>query len=201
MIDGVELKIAEDGEVLCKGEGVMLGYYKDEAQTNSVFDQDGWFHTGDVGHLVDGKFLMITDRKKEIFKLSNGKFVAPQLIENRLKESSFIDQVMVVGEHQKFASALLVPNFPYLKEWMSNNKITSGKERSEMIAMPEVVTVFNEEITKINESLMDWERIKRHRIVPDDWSPATGELSASLKLKRKVLANRYADLLDAIYKK
>ena len=199
VIDGVELKIAEDGEVLCKGEGVMLGYYKDEAQTKSVFDQDGWFHTGDVGHLVDGKFLMITDRKKEIFKLSSGKFVAPQLIENRIKESSFIDQVMVVGEHQKFASALLVPDFKYLKEWMVNNKVPNGKERSELIAIPEVLTAYNEEIAKINEGLMDWERIKRFRIVSEDWSPATGELSASLKLKRKVVADRYVDLLDAIY--
>jgi long-chain acyl-CoA synthetase len=199
VIDGVELKIAEDGEVLCKGEGVMLGYYKDEAQTKSVFDQDGWFHTGDVGHLEDGKFLMITDRKKEIFKLSSGKFVAPQLIENRIKESSFIDQVMVVGEHQKFASALLVPNFVYLKEWMTDNKVPNGKQRSELITIPEVVTAYNQEIAKINESLMDWERIKRYRIVTEDWSPATGELSASLKLKRKVVADRYADLLDAIY--
>ncbi len=201
VIDGVELKIAEDGEVLCKGECVMLGYYKDEAQTKSVFDQDGWFHTGDVGRLEDGKFLMITDRKKEIFKLSNGKFVAPQPIENRIKESSFIDQVMVVGEHQKFASALLVPDFKYLKEWMSNNNITNGKELSDLIAIPEVVTVYNEEITKINKNLTDWEQIKRFRMVTDDWSPASGELSASLKLKRKVVADRYVELLDAIYSK
>ena len=199
VIDGVELKIAEDGEVLCKGECVMLGYYKDEAQTKSVFDQDGWFHTGDVGHLEDGKFLMITDRKKEIFKLSSGKFVAPQPIENKIKESSFIDQVMVVGEHQKFASALLVPDFKYLQEWMSNNNITNGKERSDLIAIPEVVTAYNEEMAKINKSLMDWEQIKRFRIVTDDWSPVTGELSASLKLKRKVVAGRYVELLDAIY--
>ena len=199
VIDGVELKIAEDGEVLCKGECVMLGYYKDEAQTKSVFDQDGWFHTGDVGHLEDGKFLMITDRKKEIFKLSSGKFVAPQPIENRIKESSFIDQVMVVGEHQKFASALLVPDFKYLQEWMSSNNITNGKERSDLIAIPEVVTAYNEEMAKINKSLMDWEQIKRFRIVSDDWSPVTGELSASLKLKRKVVAGRYVELLDAIY--
>ena len=100
----------------------MLGYYKDEAQTKGVIDEEGWFHTGDVGHLEDGKFLVITDRKKEIFKLSSGKFVAPQPIENRIKESAFIDQVMVVGEHQKFASALLVPDFNYLKEWMSEQQ-------------------------------------------------------------------------------
>ncbi len=201
VIGGVELRIAEDGEVLCKGDCVMMGYYKDEAQTKSVFDSDGWFHTGDVGHLEDGKFLKITDRKKEIFKLSSGKFVAPQVIENRIKESAFIDQVMVVGEHQKFASALLVPDFLYLKEWMIQQKVPNGKERSELIVLPEVLTAFNQEIDRINESLMEWERIRRFRIVPDDWSPATGELSASLKLKRKVVADRYGDLLDAIYNK
>jgi long-chain acyl-CoA synthetase len=201
VIDGVELKIAEDGEILCKGECVMQGYYKDDEQTKKAFDEEGWFHTGDVGHLEDGKFLMITDRKKEIFKLSSGKYVAPQPIENKIKESAFIDQVMVVGEHQKFASALLVPNFTYLKEWMSIHKVPNGKERSALIAIPEVVTVYNEEIAKINERLMDWERIKRFQIVIDDWSPATGELSASLKLKRKVVSDRYTDLLDAIYNK
>jgi len=201
LIDGVELKIAEDGEVLCKGHNVMLGYYKDEAQTKSVIDEEGWFHTGDVGHLEDGKFLVITDRKKEIFKLSSGKFIAPQPIENRLKESAFIDQVMVVGEHQKFASALLVPDFKYLKEWCSANNITIGKDHEELISGPEVISVFNDEVSKINKSLSDWERISRVRLVPDDWSPATGELSASLKLKRKVVASKYPELLDSIYSK
>ncbi len=201
VIDGVEVKIADDGEILCKGNCVMPGYYKDEAQTLSVFDEDGWFHTGDVGHLEEGKFLMVTDRKKEIFKLSNGKFVAPQPIENRIKESSFIDQVMVVGEHEKFASALLVPDFNYLKEWCANNDIKNGKEREELIQVPEVVTVMNEEIERINQGLMDWERIKRFRMVHEDWSPATGELSASLKLKRKVVADRYSKLLESIYNK
>ena len=201
VIDGVELKIADDGEILCKGECVMPGYYKDEEQTRSVFDEEGWFHTGDVGHLEDGKFLMVTDRKKEIFKLSNGKFVAPQPIENRIKESAFIDQAMVIGEHQKFTSALLVPDFNYLKVWCAGNNIVNGKKREEMITMPEVVTVMNEEIAKVNESLMEWERIKRFRMVHDEWSPATGELSASLKLRRKVVADRYSKLLDSIYKK
>ncbi|MFH0757729.1 MAG: long-chain fatty acid--CoA ligase [Bacteroidota bacterium] len=201
VIDGVELKIADDGEVLCKGHCVMLGYYKDEAQTRSVFDEEGWFHTGDVGHLVDGKFLMITDRKKEIFKLSSGKFVAPQLIENRLKESAFIDQVMVVGEHQKFASALLVPDFKFLKEWRAANNQVNGKKNDELIQLAEVTALFNEEVAKINRDLQEWERINRIRLVADEWSPATGELSASLKLKRKVIASKYPHLLDSIYKK
>ena len=201
VIKGVELKIAEDGEILCKGECVMKGYYKDEKQTREVFDEQGWFHTGDVGHLEEGKFLMVTDRKKEIFKLSSGKYVAPQSIENRIKESAFIDQAMVVGEHEKYASALLVPNFPYLKEWCASNNIKNGKKNEELIALPEVLTVMNKEIDRINRGLMDWERVKRFRLVSDEWSPASGELSASLKLKRRVVADRYSKLLETIYKK
>jgi long-chain acyl-CoA synthetase len=201
VIDGVELKIADDGEILCKGDCVMQGYYKDEVQTREVFDAQGWFHTGDVGRLEEGRFLMVTDRKKEIFKLSSGKYVAPQPIENRIKESAFIDQVMVVGEHEKFTSALLVPDFNYLKEWCATNDIKNGKKREELIAIPEVLTVMNKEIDRINQGLMDWERIKRFRMVHEDWSPATGELSASLKLKRKVVADRYSKLLESIYNK
>lgn len=201
VIDGVQLKIADDGEILCKGHCVMLGYYKDEDQTKSVFDDEGWFRTGDVGHLENGKFLVITDRKKEIFKLSSGKFVAPQLIENRLKESAFIDQVMVVGEHQKFASALLVPDFKYLKEWRASQKLPNGKNNQELIRQPEVTAAINEEVKKINKQLQEWERISRTRLISDEWSPATGELSASLKLRRKMVAEKYTDLLDSIYQK
>jgi len=201
LIDGVELKIAEDGEVLCRGHNVMLGYYKDEALTKSVIDEQGWFHTGDVGHLEEGKFLVITDRKKEIFKLSNGKFVAPQPIENRIKESAFIDQVMVVGEHEKFASALLVPDFKYLKEWCKEKNLAAGQELGELICHPEVISLFSDEIARTNKTLSDWEKISRFRIVADEWSPATGELSASLKLKRKVLASKYPELLEAIYQR
>jgi len=201
LIDGVDLKIAEDGEVLCKGHNVMLGYYKDEALTKSVFDKDGWFHTGDVGHLKDGKFLVITDRKKEIFKLSSGKYVTPQPIENKIKESAFIDQVMVVGEHEKFASALMVPDFKYLKEWCTSKSLSTELGHDELISLPEVTAIFDQEISKINKTLSDWEKINRFRIVPDDWSPASGELSASLKLKRKVIESKYPDLLEAIFQR
>ncbi len=201
LIDGVDLKIAEDGEVLCKGHNVMLGYYKDKALTKSVFDEDGWFHTGDVGHLKDGKFLVITDRKKEIFKLSSGKFVAPQPIENKIKESVFIDQVMVVGEHEKFASALMVPDFKYLKEWCASKSLSTELGHDELISLPEVTALFDLEVSKINKTLSAWEKINRFRIVPDDWSPASGELSASLKLKRKVIESKYPDLLEAIYQR
>jgi long-chain acyl-CoA synthetase len=201
VIEGVEVKIAGDGEVLCRGHCVMIGYYKDEELTRSVMDKEGWFHTGDVGHMEEGKFLVITDRKKEIFKLSSGKFVAPQPIENRIKESLFIDQAMVVGEHQKFASALLVPDFKYLKEWCTARNLGGTLTTEELVTMPEVISEFNEEVKKINSSLQEWERINRIRIVPGEWSPATGELSASLKLKRKAVAEKYSELLDSIYMK
>ncbi len=199
LIDGVEVKITDDGEILARGHNIMLGYYKDEALTRSVIDEEGWFHTGDVGNWVEGKFLNITDRSKEIFKLSNGLFVAPQPIENKLKESAFIDQAMVVGEHQKFASALVLPDFKYLKEWCESKQLFSGQGNFELICLQEVRDVFNHEINRLNKSLSEPERILRFRIVADEWSPLTGELSASLKLKRKALESKYKELLEGIY--
>ncbi len=201
LIDGVEAKINDDGEILTRGHNVMIGYYKDEELTRTVIDEEGWFHTGDVGNWVEGKFLNITDRSKEIFKLSNGLFVAPQPIENRLKESVFIDQAMVVGEHQKFASALVLPDFKYLKEWCQSQQIFSGQGNFELICLQEVRDIFNKEIAQLNKTLSEPERIMRFRIVADEWSPHTGELSASLKLKRKVVESKYKDMLDGIYKR
>lgn len=200
-IEGVEVKIAEDGEVLCRGHCVMLGYYRDEELTRSVIDEEGWFHTGDVGVLEDGLFLRITDRKKEIFKLSSGKFVAPQPIENRLKESAFIDQAMVLGDGEKFASALLVPDFKFLREWCGDREEPITGEINDLICHPEVVAAFNQEVTGINRTLSDWERVNRIRIVPDEWSTTSGELSASLKLKRSTVQERYAALIQSIYKR
>ncbi|MBK7133278.1 MAG: long-chain fatty acid--CoA ligase [Bacteroidales bacterium] len=199
-IEGVEVKIAEDGEILCKGPNVMLGYYNDPELTKSAIDEEGWFHTGDIGYLEEGKFLMVTDRKKEIFKLSNGKFIAPQLIENMFKESNVIDQIMVVGEHEKFASALISPNFKYFDEWKTSKKI-SFSDSEELIGLPEIQSYFNSEIEKINKKLSPPERINRFRLVPDEWSPATGELSPTLKLKRKFITDKYKKLLDQVYMK
>lgn len=201
LIDGVEVKINDDGEILTRGDNVMIGYYKDEELTRSVIDKDGWFHTGDVGNWVEGKFLSVTDRKKEIFKLSNGKFVAPQPIENRLKESAFIDQAMVVGEHQKFATALVLPDFRYLKEWCESGNLFSGQDPVELVRLKEVREAINQEIAGMNRSLSEPERIMRFRMVTDEWSPVTGELSASLKLKRKVIESKYSSLLEEIYGK
>lgn len=199
LIEGVEVKINGDGEILTRGDNLMLGYYKDDELTHSVIDAEGWFHTGDVGNWVEGKYLNVTDRRKEIFKLSNGKFIAPQPIENKLKESAFIDQAMVVGEHQKFASALLLPDFKYLKEWCEVHKLFSGQKNYELISMMEVKQAINDEISRLNKSLSEPERIMRYRIVTDDWSPMTGELSASLKLKRKVIESKYKETLESIY--
>ena len=201
LIDGVEMKIADDGEILCKGHNVMLGYYKDQELTSQVIDHEGWFHTGDVGHIEDGKFLMVTDRKKDIFKLSNGKFIAPQVLENKLKESPFIDQVLVTGEHQKFASALLVPDFNYLKNWCIANGMYNNENAGELIQMPGVNKVFSEEINKINKTLSDSEKILRFRLVSDEWTPVSGELSASLKLKRQVIETKYNEMIEKIYRK
>ena len=199
-IEGVEVKIAEDGEILCKGPNVMIGYYNDPELTKSAIDEKGWFHTGDIGYLEEGKFLMVTDRKKEIFKLSNGKFIAPQLIENMFKESNVIDQIMVVGEHEKFASALISPNFKYFDEWKTSKKI-SFSDTEELIGLPEIQSYFNSEIEKINKKLSPPERINRFRLVPDEWSPSTGELSPTLKLKRKFITDKYQKLLDQVYMK
>jgi long-chain acyl-CoA synthetase len=201
LIDGVEMKIGEDGEILCRGHNVMLGYYKDPELTSQVIDEEGWFHTGDVGHIEEGRFLMITDRKKDIFKLSNGKFIAPQIIENKLKESPFIDQVMVTGEHQKFASALLVPDFNYLKNWCIANDLYNNENIGDLIGLKPVHDLFSREIRTLNEKLAESEKILRFRLVADEWSPISGELSASLKLKRQVIEARYSKLIDNIYRK
>ena len=200
VIEGVEVKIADDGEILCKGPNVMIGYYNDPELTKSVFDEEGWFHTGDIGYLEENKFLMVTDRKKEIFKLSNGKFIAPQLIENKFKESVMIDQIMVVGEHEKFASALISPNFKYFEDWCLGNSI-SCTGLSKLIELPQVVSLIDTEIERMNRQLSPPERIKRFRLVSDEWSPATGELSPTLKLRRQFITEKYSSLLAQVFMK
>jgi long-chain acyl-CoA synthetase len=199
-IEGVEVKIADDGEILCKGPNVMLGYYNDPGLTHSVFDIEGWFHTGDIGHIDEDGFLMVTDRKKEIFKLSNGKFIAPQVIENVFKESQIIDQIMVIGEHEKFASALISPNFKYFDDWKKTNKV-SFSSAEELIQLPEVLSFFASEINRFNKRLSAYEGISRFRLVKDEWSPATGELSPTLKLRRQYVNAKYRSLVDQIYMK
>jgi long-chain acyl-CoA synthetase len=199
MLPGVDLKLAYDGEITCKGPNVMMGYYKDAERTERVIDKDGYFHTGDVGILVENKYLKITDRKKEIFKLSGGKYIAPQMIENKLKESFFIEQAMVVGENEKFASAIIVPAFSYIKDWLKQKGIDNNITKDEILLQPEVITAIRKDVGEINKSLGEFEVIKRYKLITDEWSPDTGEISPTLKLKRNVLAERYNHIIDEIY--
>ncbi len=198
VIEGVKVRIADDGEILCKGVNVMMGYYKAPDLTAEMIDKDGWLHTGDIGVIEEGKFLRITDRKKEMFKLSAGKYIAPQVIENKLKESFFIEQAMVIGENQKFASAILSPNFTFLHDWCSIHKI-QYRDNKELIELPEAIERFNREVREVNKSLGEFEQIKRFRLVTEEWTPQTGELSPTLKLKRNYLSKEYQDIIAEIY--
>ncbi|MFO7659084.1 MAG: long-chain fatty acid--CoA ligase [Bacteroidales bacterium] len=197
-IPGVQVKIAEDGEILCKGDNVMMGYYNEPELTAEVVDSDGWLHTGDIGELIIGKFLKITDRKKEMFKLSSGKYIAPQTIENKLKESFFIEQAMVIGENEKFASALISPNFPFLHNWCSLHDV-KYRDNPELIQHPKVVARYQREVNEINKQIGLTEQIKRFRLINEEWTPQTGELSPTLKLKRKYLTNKYKEIISEIY--
>jgi long-chain acyl-CoA synthetase len=197
-IEGVEVKIADDGEILCKGPNVTPGYFKDPELTKVAFTKDGWFCTGDIGHLEEGKFLMVTDRKKEIFKLSNGKFIAPQLIENIFRESPFIDQIMVIGEHQKFPSALIAPDFRYLEDWKKTEHITVSSNE-ELMGLPAIQAIFSSEVEKLNKKLNPTERLHRIRLVADEWAPASGELSPTLKLRRQFILEKYKELINQIF--
>nr|MBA3900834.1 AMP-binding protein [Bacteroidota bacterium] len=194
----VQVKIADDGEILVKGPNVMMGYYKKPDLTAEVIDAEGWFHTGDIGLFEEGKYLKITDRKKEIFKTSGGKYIAPQLIENKLKESMFIEQVMVVGENQKFASALIVPAFAFIKDWCEKKGYQCGTNE-ETISNPEVKKRINLEVDKVNANLAQFETIKRFELMPRDWTIERGEMTPKLSLKRKVIFESNKDLIDKIY--
>lgn len=200
VLPGVQVKFAEDGEILCKGPNVMIGYYKEPGLTREVIDEDGWFHTGDIGVLVENKYLKITDRKKEMFKLSSGKYIAPQMIENKLKESFFIEQVMVVGENEKFASAIISPNFTFLHNWCYINHV-QFRDNCDLIQNPQVIDQYQKEVSKINKMLGLTEQIKRFRLVCEEWTQQTGELSPTLKLKRKYVADKYKDIIEDIFKK
>lgn len=200
ILAGVEVKFSEDGEILTRGPHVMMGYYKDPQYTARVIDADGWLHTGDIGTFVDGTYLKITDRKKEIFKLSAGKYVAPQMIENKLKESIYIEQAMVIGENEKFASALLVPNFQELHTWAQKNRLRY-RDNEALIEHTAVHRHFSKIIEDFNKTLAPHEQIKRFRLVVDEWTMFNGLLSPTLKLKRAVLYKKYAELIHEIYNK
>lgn len=198
VIDGVTVKIAEDGEILCKGPNVMMGYYKDEKLTSEVMTDD-YFHTGDIGEFDADGFLKITDRKKEMFKTSGGKYIAPQLIENTMKQSRFIEQIMVIGDGQKMPAAFIQPSFDFIKEWANIHKIAIGNSNEEIIANSKVIERIQEEVDKLNEKFGNWEKIKRFELTPEVWSIEAGHLTPTLKLKRKIVMEKYQDLFHKIY--
>jgi long-chain acyl-CoA synthetase len=197
-IRDVTVRIAEDGEILCKGPNVMLEYFKDPRATELAFNPEGWFMTGDIGYLKDNKFLKVTDRKKEMFKLANGKFIAPQLMENRLKESIYIDHAFIVGEGQKFVGAVISPNFETLRDWAVSQNITE-KDPEKLIAYERINLFYQQIVDTLNRELLDYQKIKKILLVHDEWSTLTGELSHTLKLKRKNLYTKYQGLISRIY--
>jgi long-chain acyl-CoA synthetase len=197
LLPGVEVKIAGDGEILCKGPNIMMGYYKRPDLTAEAII-DGWFHTGDIGVWIGGKFLKITDRKKEMFKTSGGKYVAPLTIENKLKESMLIEQIMVVGPERKFVGALIVPSFANLKDWCRQNGIQLGSTE-ELIRNPKVIALYRDLIENYNNFFSHVEQIKRFQLLPAEWGIDTGELTPKLSLKRKVITEKYHDQIEKMY--
>lgn len=197
-IPETEVKIAEDGEILIKGPQVMMGYFKDEEKTAEVMTGE-YFHTGDIGEIDTEGFLKITDRKKEMFKTSGGKYVAPQLIENEMKQSRFIEQIMVVGESEKMPAALIQPDFSFIKEWASRHHIDLGKESKEIIVNIELINRIQEEVDTYNERFGKWEKIKAFQLTPDIWNVSSGHLTPTMKLKRKIIKEKYIDLYNKIY--
>ena len=197
-IPGVEIMIDDNGEILAKGPNVMMGYYKKPAETKAVIDRQGWFHTGDIGELIDGKYLKITDRVKEVFKTSGGKFVAPQPIENKMKESPFIEQIMVIGENRKFPAALIIPNFSYVEKWAKKRGLDlSG--RKEIVNSEEVKNIIWKEVENFNKHIGKVQQIKKLALIEDEWSVETDELTPTLKVKRRVIREKYKDVYEKIY--
>lgn len=198
VLSNEQVRIDDDGEILVRGDNVMLGYYNDDVATKEVIDSEGWLHTGDIGKLIEGKFLKITDRKKEMFKLSNGKYIAPQVIENLLKESIFIEQAMVLGDHEKFASALISPNFDHLHIWAHHHKI-HFRDNKELVQSEKVLVQLQKEVTRVNKKIGKHEAINRFRVVCEPWTAASGELSPTLKLRRRALYSKYGFIIRDIY--
>ena len=200
LIEGVQVKIASDGEILVKGPNVMLGYYNNIEATNEVMDSEGWFHTGDIGEFQDGKYLKITDRKKEIFKTSGGKYIVPQAMENRFKQSRFIEQIMVIGEGEKFPAAFVVPNFAFAKEWANRHGLHfESMSNEEIVIQSEFIERMNEEIAEINQVFGNWEQVKKIALLPEEFTINGGELTPTLKLKRKKILEKYQEGYQKIF--
>jgi long-chain acyl-CoA synthetase len=199
VLSNVEVKIAEDGEILCKGPNVMMGYYKDQEKTNEEI-RNGYFHTGDIGEIDKDGFLRITDRKKEMFKTSGGKYVAPQMIENMMKQSRFIEQIMVIGEGEKMPAALIQPSFEFLRDWAALKGYDIGTTNQEIVSNPKVIERIQEEVDEINKNFGHWEQVKKFELTPDVWSIDDGHLTPTMKLKRKIILGKYQDLYNKIYR-
>ena len=198
IIKDTEVKIAADGEILVKGPQVMMGYYKDEELTNKVIKND-FFHTGDIGEIDQDGFLKITDRKKEMFKTSGGKYVAPQVVENAMKESFFIEQIMVIGDGEKMPAAFIQLNFDFVKDWAKRKGFEIGTSAEEIIKNPRLLDRIQKEIDNHNKQFGNWEKVKKFELTPDIWSIESGHLTPTMKLKRKVIKEKYTKLYSRIY--
>jgi len=198
LIPGIEVRLAEDGEILAKGPNVMMGYYKRPDLTAEAIT-DGWFHTGDIGEFIDGKYLKITDRKKELFKTSGGKYVAPLAIESKFAESPYIEQIMVVGPERKFVGALIVPNFAHLREWSKQHNLAVGSNE-EMIRDPKIISFYKEIAESYNKYFSHTEQVKRFELLPAEWTVATGEMTPKLSLRRKVVTEKFHTAIEKIYR-
>ena len=197
-IEGVSVMIAENGEILCKGPNLMLGYYKDADLTKEVIDSEGWFHTGDVGIVEPEGQLRLTGRIKEIFKTSFGKYISPEMIENKFKESEFIDTIVVLGENQKFAAAIIVPDFEHLKLWCKKNNVEFSTNHK-MVALPEIVKLFQAEVNKFNKFFGAAEQIRKFELMDFEWTVETGELTTTLKLRRGFIMRKHKELIDKMF--
>ena len=198
ILKDVEVKIASDGEILVKGPNVMQGYYKQPELTAEVLGPDGWFHTGDIGEIHEGNYLKITDRKKEMFKTSGGKYIAPQPMENKFKESSLIEQILVVGENKNYPAALIIPSIIGLQDWCRHKDIPYTTD-AEMLQKPEIIEKFQKEIDNLNKYFGKWEQVKKFKILPTQWTVETGELTPTMKLKRKVIHQKFAKEIESLH--
>lgn len=199
VLENLDVKIQEDGEITVKGPSVFKGYFKNEEMTREAFTEDGYFKTGDIGHIDEEGFLHITDRKKEMFKTSGGKYIAPQAIENQAKASKFIEQIMVVGDGEKMPCALVQPDFNFIHNWAERKGISIGKTPDEIVNSPELKARIGKEIDYLNTKLGSWEQIKKFELTPDTWSIDGGELTPTLKLKRKAVKEKYLKLYNKMY--
>ncbi len=199
LIRNVEVKIAADGEILTKSASVMKGYYNKPELTAEVMDADGWFHTGDIGELVGGRFLKITDRKKEMFKTSGGKYIAPQVIENKMKEDPLIEQMMVVGADQKYAAALIVPAFDELKNWCKRNGVEANGSNQDLVRHPKIVELYEGLTKQYNQSFAQWEQLKKIALLPEQWTVESGEMTPTMKVKRKIISQNNKAIIEGLF--